>query len=76
MANYTFEENLPTTQYTLIYPSFDHPESEYRKYLEHAQLCYEQFTGSYTKKKGEQNVPEVKPPVTDRNVQRPVVERA
>ena len=36
MANNTFEEDVPTTQYTLIYPSFNHPESEYRKYIEHA----------------------------------------
>lgn len=39
-----------TNQYKLIYPSMEHPESEYQKFLEHAHFLYEQFTGSYSKK--------------------------
>lgn len=44
-------------QYKLIYPTDAHPEFEYQKYMMYAKRLYEQFTGSYSKKKTEEQPP-------------------
>ena len=40
---YKYEEDNHEfkSQYTLIYPSMNNPESDYRKYLDHANCLYE-----------------------------------
>ena len=35
----------------MIYPSDRNTEKYYQKFFDHSQKCYEQFTGSYSKKK-------------------------
>lgn len=48
------EENPKNkNKYRLIYPSKRNTEEEYNVYIDHAQMCYEQFTGSYSKKNRE-----------------------
>ena len=47
------EEEGYVNQYTLIYPSYRNTEEEYAPYMDHAQMCYEQFTGSYSRKNRE-----------------------
>lgn len=57
-SEYDEEDDEYQNQYTLIYPSHRNQESNYQKYLDHSQKCYEQFTGSYSKKKVEPKTPE------------------
>lgn len=47
------EEDEYQNQYRLIYPSERNTETYYQKFFDHSQKCYEQFTGSYSKKKAE-----------------------
>lgn len=47
------ESSKDVNRYRLIYPSKRNTEKEYEVYIDHAQKCYEQFTGSYSKKNRE-----------------------
>lgn len=46
-------------QFTLIYPADRNPQEKYERYIEHAKRLYEQFTGSYSKKKTEETNPKI-----------------
>ena len=37
-------------QFNLIFPSERNTEAEYQPFMDYAQQCYEQFTGSYSRK--------------------------
>ena len=47
------EQEGYVNKYTLIYPSHRNTEEEYAPYMDYAQMCYEQFTGSYSRKNRE-----------------------
>ena len=55
-------EKEDTNQFKLIYPSERNTEFDYFMYLKHAHRLYEQFTGSYSKKRTVETTPEVKEP--------------
>ena len=46
----TDNEESAGNQFDLIYPSKRNPEENFVKFMDYAQRCYEQFTGSYSKK--------------------------
>lgn len=47
------ESDENENQFAIIYPNERNKEEDYLPFLEHAQKLYEQFTGSYSKKKPE-----------------------
>jgi hypothetical protein len=53
------EEEKHHNQYRLIYPTEKNTEAYYEKFITHSQNLYEQFTGSYSKKKTEETNPKV-----------------
>ena len=50
-----------TNGYRLIFPSKRNTEEEYQEFMDHSQKCYEQFTGSYSRKNREEKETKPKP---------------
>jgi hypothetical protein len=52
-----------TNGFRLIFPSKRNTEEEYQEFMDHSQKCYEQFTGSYSRKNREEKEAKAKPQV-------------